>query len=120
MAGIKNKEDWWKLLDASWEDFKTIFANVGAPTGYTENDHWWAEDARSESVRHDKPWMSMMEDLKKDRDHQTLHLWLERVWAAAPDERYIHTWKSWHDLCDLCSEYWVFDEGTVEEMSKVG
>lgn len=101
----KTADEWWANLNAAWSDILEIFANCGAPMTPNEDGRWFSDGIGEEPTRHDKALIQILEDAKRDRNHATLHLWLQRCWSAAPDAPYIHQWRNWGTLCDLCSEY---------------
>lgn len=105
---IETPDDWWCALDAHWQNILDIFGAVGAPLSRTEDGHWWSDDQGKEPSRHDKPLVRVLEEARENRDHETLSDFLQKAWSAAPDSERIHSWPSWHVLCDLCSEGWVF------------
>jgi hypothetical protein len=105
---IKTADNWWLLVESHWQDIINIFANVGAPLEKNENGHWWSNEIGGEIIRHEKALIEVLEDAKENGDHQTLYVFFQKAWVAAPDSKYIHSWPSWYIFCDLCSEYWVF------------
>lgn len=49
-----------------------------------------------------------------NEDWDALHTKFEEIWASLPDNPSIRH-APFFDLCDLCSEYWVFeDEGSAD------
>ena len=112
---IKTQDDWWILVNSHWQNILDIFANVGAPLGRDEKDHWWPDEPFQLSVRHEQPLIKILMEAKETENHKILYFYFQKVWEAAPDERFIHGWPSWAILCDLCSEYWVFEENENTE-----
>jgi hypothetical protein len=106
---IKTTDDWWLLVESHWQNILNIFANVDAPLGTDENGHWWSDEIGGKITRHEKALIEVLLEARENGDHQTLHAFFEKVWVAAPDLKYIHSWPSWSIFCDLCSEYWVFE-----------
>lgn len=51
----------------------------------------------------DIPFYSMLDLLIKNRDTAAWNIF-QMIWSDAPDASYIHEWKGWGRLCDLCSE----------------
>ena len=47
--------------------------------------------------------------LLNDKNHAELWSMFQKLWEDLPDRPDIHI-TPFHDLCDLCSEYWVFQE----------
>ena len=86
---IDTQEDWWECLGNNLNNIKEITKKVGL---FTE-DKW-----------------DYFLKLRSDKDHKNIHKILEQIWNEAPDNRVIHKWRGWGNLCDLCSEYWVFEE----------
>ena len=105
MSTPETPEEWWKLLDGQWANIIDIFQRCGAPL---DSEAW--NDASGELVFHDRTLLGTLEHTKDERDHETMHNMLELCWSAAPDKPYIHQWPGWGHLCDLCSEFWVFEE----------
>ena len=106
---IKTPNNWWDVLDTHWQNILDIFQNVGAPLQRDPSGRMYSDGLGLEPTMHTKTLIHTLEDAKKDRDHETMHDFLQKAWSAAPDKPYIHKWPSWSALCDLCSEYWVFD-----------
>jgi hypothetical protein len=83
---IKTPDDWWELVEQEWHDLrKTLIMFL------------------------DK---SQVEDAKRyieNKNHSSLHTLFEEAWYQAPDDGAIHFIPGWGNLCDLCSEFWVFD-----------
>jgi hypothetical protein len=102
---IKTPQDWWTALDTHWANLLECFGRVGAPL----SSRMWSDDLVSAPVDHPRTLAATLEQAKTDRDEGTLIHYLNQVWICAPDKPYIHEWPSWHVLCDLCSEGWVFD-----------
>lgn len=89
---IKTPEDWWTLAIERRDDFKKVCKLV-----YSDPDRCNAE-------------IKIMDAAYQDKNHDMLHYTLEQIWSDAPDAPMIHQWPSWFQLCDLCSEFWVFGE----------
>lgn len=89
MATIKNTKDWLKVAKALNDSGRLdqIYTNIYRQT----------LDPALNPITQNDPWY-------------TIHEFLEKLWFDAPDEPYIHGWRGWSDLCDLCSEVWVFKE----------
>ena len=102
---INTPDDWWELLDASWDNIIMIFDRVGAPL----HTHRWDETTSKDDLPqvHAHTLREELYNLRTTRNHERLHHWLERVWGAASDSPRIHEWPGWSQLCDLCSEYGV-------------
>lgn len=89
---IKTQEDWWKLANETIpliEDYILVLINNTSnkiPEKIKEAEHYI-----------------------KDKDHRKLHIWFETLWDALPDRPDIR-FGPFFDICDLCSEYWVFEE----------
>lgn len=110
MAMIKTQEDWFSTFKSMLDDgsLRTIAENVHG------KDH----------PAHDEVFKAMEFFLEK-KDARQLVGCMEMLWNDAPDDKIIHSWPRWHDLCDLCSESWVFnfdeykaEEWTPEELSE--
>lgn len=82
---INSPEDWWQTLAAFM---------------------FWA-----------KPWLdpdifSALEENRRDKDWRQAGNWCHKIWADLPDRRPMPA--GFGQLCDCCSEQWVFDEeGTI-------
>ncbi len=83
---INTQDDWWVSLHTNLARFRETFFLIYGDT-----------------KRHDA-----LVQASEAKDHETAHNILEEAWAAAPDSSKIHGWPGWGALCDLCSEYWVF------------
>lgn len=109
MCQINTPDDWWKLVDQHWINLLQCFQLVGMPLSLDEKGYWWALGTDKQATRHDKSLVVTIEELKKNRDPKLVQFF-HHCWWAAPDSRKIHGWPSWHVLCDLCSEEWVFEK----------
>lgn len=83
---IETQEDWWNLADKMLPRLHYYAAGFGLGR-ITEN---------------------LMILLEK-REVWPLHSLFEELWGALPDSESIRT-DVFHDLCDLCSEVWVFED----------
>lgn len=115
MSIIKTPKDWWDNVEVHWEHLMDVFSRCGAPMRYDEQGHWWSNGIGEEPTRHDKPLPQFLMDLRNNKDHEELHRYFNLCWLAAPDKPYIHEWRGWGVLCDLCSEIWVFDPEEQEQ-----
>jgi len=106
---IKTMDDWWCTLESNWSNILDIFDRVGAPMGRSEIDRFWSDGMGKEPTQHEYTLIKTLEVALEEKDHETLKSFFEKAWMAAPDKPYIHSWPGWSALCDLCSEYWVFD-----------
>lgn len=90
---IKTPEDWWTLFDALYarKSFEEIASNI-----YGTAPHF--------SVT-----TKMLGVAKDLRNHDIAVEVLNTMWNDAPDKPYIHEWRDWGNLCNLCSECWVFN-----------
>jgi len=54
----------------------------------------------------------MIDEITNLKNNKDKKLWeyFEKAWESAPDSISIHYNIGWYDLCDLCSENWVFYE----------
>lgn len=82
---INSQEDWWKVLDGAVDGIGECFSRVNMSDQFHE-----------------------LVEAQEARDYETILRLLNRCWAAAPDTPAIRSWPKWFDLCDLCSEAWVF------------
>jgi hypothetical protein len=88
MIPINNKDDWWTNVNEHWADLKNIirmFNNISSVG------------------------LAALEELRFSKDPE-LGWYFQKAWENAPDSPEIHNIPSWHVLCDLCSERWVFEE----------
>lgn len=85
MSSIKNIEDWWTLLNDSWDDIIEI-------------------------ISHCLPGIDLerLNELRLSRNPE-LHSYLNSAWIMA-SESYAWSVPGWGYFCDLCSENWVFNE----------
>jgi len=88
---IRTPEDWFKLAD------KTI----GRLPDYA-SEFMTDFDA-------DKATGLLKAAKDSGQEPDELHSMFETLWSELPDHPAIHT-GPFNDLCDLCSEYWVFQE----------
>lgn len=84
---IKSQDDWWELFDAIRPQINECCVNAGVSHLILELD-----------------------EASRSRDGMETARLLNKCWESAPDHPIIHTWPRWGDLCDLCSECWVFAE----------
>jgi hypothetical protein len=101
---IETKEDWWGLVDNYWEQLIDIGCR-------------WVDMTQPATVdlTTSTPFIGLtifddLEQAKQKRDWERLWLYFSMFWAIAPDNPSIHYIPHWYDLCDLCSENWVFQE----------
>lgn len=83
---IQTKEDWWNGARSMQSQLPDYAAEFGL--------EWPVEKADS---------------LIKSGDHRSLHSLYEQLWGDLPDSPSIH-FHPFGQLCDLCSEYWPFEE----------
>lgn len=107
MADIRTPDDWWKTVDARWEEFETIAGMVASSRPGALDGPSQFEDSKMH-VSAPTFW-GRMTQARADRDHKTVWMGLELMWEGAPDRLGIHDWPGWGDLCDCCSEVWVFE-----------
>jgi hypothetical protein len=103
MLRIKTPKDWWELVDAEWVNLSTLIERF-TPTPY--------EKTIDELVREIKGKTSLVRaiEMKENRDWEGLHSIFQNTWGYAPDVPGLDSIPGWLDLCDLCSEIWVFDD----------
>lgn len=87
---IQSAQDWWALFDRIRPAILTCMDNVG--------------DGLREEL---EPRLNEAADL---RNGPMMAQILDELWSAAPDHPIIHTWPQWGNICDLCSESWVFED----------
>lgn len=91
MTDIKTEADWWSVVDANVENIIQCAKNVYG--------------ARIVGAKID-----MFPHFVASRDIATVHDAIDAIWDDAPDDPIIHTWPGWGDICDLCSEYRVWED----------
>jgi hypothetical protein len=99
---IESRRSWWLAVEERWEDLLDIMRRFLPTEGYEDRDGKILE----------KPlWMKLV-SLKENLDPE-LARYFHAAWAAAPDDRSIHSLPSWGVLCDLCSEDYVLHDEEV-------
>lgn len=107
MPVIKTPEDWWKVVDEMWEELLSLCCRWGPSSDQIKN----LPMDEIEGVMKYGGWTGYLIHLRNVRDWEKLHSVFERVWAEAPDVPGLsEDYRAWPDLCDLCSEFWVFEE----------
>ena len=84
---IESKQDWWRGIEVWQEDLLKIiikFSGVDSAMKFQKG-------------MREKKW-------------EDVHSVLEEAWAKAPDSPQLFKIRGWDELCDLCSEAWVFNE----------
>ena len=102
---INSKQDWWDTLERAWDGILLTTQELGYNLEILATDDL-TKDGKC-------LFCSCLEDLikaKKSRNWERVHQYLQAFWAAAPDRPWIHSLPNWGDICDLCSETWVFNE----------
>src|SRR5262245_785670 len=116
---IRGPADWWILFQARRADLRSLVENfhpshrneelaaefpVSAPVAETIRENFQPRD--------DLPHLPVLEFDEAGRtfDHVSLISLLNATWFAIPESSEAHTLPGFRDLCDLCSESWVFDE----------
>lgn len=86
---IKTKEDWIELAKATAPKMADYMVQHGNCDPFVVEEE--------------------MTRLVKEEDWHKLHRYFEDIWTWLPDSPSIRH-HPFGDLCDLCSEFWVFDE----------
>jgi hypothetical protein len=96
---IRTEEDWRRLLQSMLDDdsLREILFNI-----YGRN-----------AVTAEHTFAVLQGTIGTDTRHCFMRV--HRAWEDAPDHIKIHSWPRWHDLCDLCSEYGVWDAERPDE-----
>lgn len=81
-------ESYWRICAENWDNVKAIVDMFLGP-----------KEAE------------MAEVMRQNQDPDIVKVFND-AWAAAPDNRSIHSIPGWSVLCDLCSESYVFDDST--------
>lgn len=100
---ILTPSDWWNVVDDNWMHLRTIIhhqINVYEPATESPGDGSINMTGRSIALE--------IERLKEHRD-QRLCRYFFAAWDMASDA-YAWSVPGWSELCDLCSEEWVFDQ----------
>jgi hypothetical protein len=87
MANIRTQEDWWKSAKETIPKLAAYADDFGSTRGT------WDGDAALKEL--------------EAKDHEALHRRFNNLWMRLPDHPRIHV-HPFGDLCDLCSEIWVF------------
>lgn len=107
MATLKTKEDWWteftRIKDhiREWGPGDVSVAQIAA--------HPLAKRTFGQKLvdfyltMGDKTFWQVVDELHTNQDRMLYYV-LNSIWMDAPDQPYIHHWKSWGSFCDLCSE----------------
>ena len=83
---IKTPDDWWELVENEWFDLRKILIRFLDISQVYDAGRYI-----------------------KSKNYSSLHNLFEEAWYQAPDNPEIHDIPGWGNLCDLCSEFWVFD-----------
>lgn len=103
---IETQEDWWAVLEAAWDDILITTQQLGYDLNVIATDDLTRDGRMVDGGR------TCLEDLvaaKQSRDWQRVRQYLGAFWMAAPDNPFIRDYPAWSQLCDLCSEDWVFN-----------
>ena len=103
---INTQQDWWNLLDNNW-------THITGPLVDELNIQLGSDATEDLTINGKTIGMTCIEDLEQARsnkDWSRILSYFNAFWIHAPDEPWIHTIPGWGALCDLCSEYWVFEE----------
>lgn len=113
---IETPKDWWRAATRHRDNFKSI-ARCYLPREAAVVKPYQTIDRLGASIQQpsvDVPDLvyviGSIDQAFDKEDHEKLSDALQMIWAAAPDYRSVHTQPGWSTLCDLLSEYWVFDE----------
>ena len=107
MPIIKTPEDWWDAVDENWDDLLSLCCRFGP----SDEQLKMLPLYELALVTQAGSWTGYVIQLKMKRYSEPLHFVFERVWASAPDVPGLaKEFKAWPALCDLCSEFWVFDD----------
>lgn len=132
---IKTKEDWWELVNNNWhylkelviryypclKDPNKILELIGVPEdgwNVTKKDGINLPQVicnyQIEEIRKKNPtwkdvdyFIEYLEKLKKNEDEKLLEIF-EATWWGMPENMSVRSERGFFDLCDLCSESWVF------------
>ncbi len=107
MAILKTKEDWWteftRIKDhiREWGPSDQSVAQIAShPLAERTFGKKLTEFYKTQGG---KTFWQVVDELHKNQDRMLYYI-LNSIWADAPDQPYIHEWRSWGAFCDLCSE----------------
>lgn len=100
---IKNKEDWWTLLNEHWIYIRDIVFNSISPFAPA-----YELPGNAKTKPTGRTIDGELEYLRETKDPK-MHNYLNKAWCMSSDA-YAWSVPSWGAFCDLCSENWVFDE----------
>ena len=106
VATIDSASDWWETVERKWDqivDLSFMWPNKFDPMALVPD--YMVGDGITFVMNN----REAMQFCRKRQDRR-LARFLYGIWEAAPDSGGIHSLDGWGDLCDLCSEEWVFDE----------
>lgn len=110
MPKINNKEDWWNVVKENKQKFLDLLGRCN----YNVYESLGAKCA-TDSSPDGESIKDAFERCIKEENHKEVHSMCHRIWGALPDKPHIHQWPGFYDICDVCSEYWVFQEEVVDE-----
>ncbi len=121
MAILKTKEDWWteftRIKDhiREWGPSDQSVAQIAShPLAERTFGKKLTEFYKTQGG---KTFWQVVDELHKNQDRMLYYI-LNSIWADAPDQPYIHEWRSWGAFCDLCSEgpdcLWTKEEQDAE------
>lgn len=114
---IKTPEDWWAnyavlvekikgddgmLDDVPARDIVANLDKLNRPRPDLRG--FWAAQG-------DRSVFEVLDKLAVDRDHESAGLVLESIWEDLPDRPDTRALPGFFNLCDACSEIWVFEDG---------
>lgn len=120
----RTKEEWWSNVDTCWDELKSMIVNYHPAITKVEWSNITApnaEAARQEVVRTmpvpEDDWDPLKEaeeckERRLDDDGIKLSMILNQVWFGIPESTDCWNIPGFGQLCDLCSETWVFDQPT--------
>ncbi|HUU89193.1 MAG TPA: hypothetical protein VMX17_15775 [Candidatus Glassbacteria bacterium] len=116
MTYPKNEKEWWASLEEHWENLMDIMAKFLPIDLIMANFLPIDLNTTNPEINHHMH-LEFILTAKKNKHGHTLAKMLNKTWAAAPDEPWIHELPSWGVLCDLCSESYVLgdDDGPPEK-----
>lgn len=113
---IKTPEDWWANYAVLVEKIKgddgvlddvparAIVANLDKLSlPQPELREFWAAQG-------DRSVFEVLDKLAVDRDHRNAWQVLQAIWEDLPDRSDTRSLPGFFNLCDACSEIWVFEE----------
>jgi len=112
MPEIKNKKDWWQVVDDNWDCLLEIVLHhmkFAAPAYEKPGD--------DKSPKTGRTILEELDFLRKIRNPKLVR-YFSASWCMASDA-YAWSVPGWGAFCDLCSEEWIFNEDDLQGEPKL-